>query len=108
MIRKEYEQFCKQLVSVFLKNKKAYLRHVRKDNKIIGSVIAFTEGKNLLIGYSKCNKSDVYNRHIGIAKAINDAYKGSYRPIPYAIVDTFDRVFEHADSEAGRRYLSGH
>lgn len=106
--RKEYEQTCKSKVAEFLGSHRVALRHVRKNGKPVGSVIAFVKDGQLRMGFSKCNKLDPYNRHVGIIKAIADALleDGNCRYIPRALQATWDRVHEFATSENGVRCLS--
>lgn len=105
--RKDYEKECKSKVAEFLASHRVVLRHVRRGNKPIGSVIAFYVDGSLRIGFSKCNKLDPYNRHVGIIKAIADALdmSGACREIPHTIVPTFDKVYDFADSIKGHECL---
>jgi hypothetical protein len=72
----------------FLSNyfKENSLRHVlvtyvRKNGKPQAVFVAIKIGDEISIGYSQCNKTDVFDRKYGIYMALERAKKGSVMPL---------------------------
>jgi len=116
--RAAYIEQCKREFAEFAGSYKYMMRHVKKFTEIningeifrlngvpIGTVIVFYDEGELRVGFSKVDKSDLYNRHIGIIRAINDAYGVKDRDIPRPLRVPLTKMVEFAQSEKGQEIL---
>ena len=117
MNRCEYVANCKQQFLEFISTHKYTMRHVRKykvyrhnddelvvPDKILGTVIVFYDD-GLRVGFSKVHEGDTYNRHIGIMKAINNAYSEESRNTPRTFQKAITDMVNFAESEKGKLIL---
>jgi len=115
--RDEHVANCKRDFHEFMSHHKYLMRHVRKwkvirindyefriPEKILGTVIVFYDD-GLRVGFSKVHEGDRYNRHIGIMKAINDAYSEQSRNIPRTFQKVITDMVNFAESEKGQLIL---
>ncbi len=118
--RERYIEDCKNEFCGFASTYKYTMRHVKKFTEIningvihringvpVGTVIVFYCEGELKVGFSKVNKGDRYNRHIGIIRALDDAFGDRDRDIPRTLRDTVTKMVEFARSEKGRQVLDG-
>ncbi len=120
--RNEHIERCKAKFAEFQANHKFIMRHVHKKTNLyhvegghfypvkgepVGTVIAWFDGEGIRIGFSKVHKSDKYNRHIGIMRAIEDAMKtdDDEKNVPRQLHDAWDKIVEFAESEKGLKIL---
>ena len=75
--------------------------------KIVGTIIVFYDEDGLRVGFSKVNPCDIYNRHIGIMRAIKDSYGGSVRHIPHGLQEAMYKMMTFAESDRGQSILKG-
>ena len=112
-----YVTECKRKFHEFMSDHKYLMRHVRKyktikindhtfhiPEKIIGTVVVFYDD-GLRVGFSKVHEGDRYNRHVGIVKAINDAYGETSRNIPRTLQRVITDMVHFAESDKGRHIL---
>ncbi len=80
-------------------------------SKILGTIIVFYDSEGLRVGFSKVHpgavdqRPDRYNRHIGIMKAIKNAYSEEVKPVPRALQEPMSKMIEFAESEKGMNIL---
>lgn len=67
---KSYHKVCKSLAKEYLEGKKKRIFHVRdKNRRIVATLLAVIKDGIPYIGWSKCNKTDVFNRSVGVVKS---------------------------------------
>jgi hypothetical protein len=112
---------CKAQFAEFQKTHKYIMRHVhKKTNRFyldgnmsypikgepLGTVIAFYDQFGVFrMGYSKVHPKDKYNRHIGIMRAIEDAWEREGKGVPRQLHEAWDKILVFALSEKGQKVL---
>jgi hypothetical protein len=73
--------------------------------RVIGTIIIFYDEEGLRVGFAKVHAPDVYNRHIGICRAIKDSYGEVDRAIPNGLQGPMTKMMEFAESDRGQEIL---
>ena len=80
--REEYIKACKEAFEEFNKKHRVLIQYVNRKKNRWATIVSFMANNQLYIGISKCNfKHDIFNKHIGIINAINNASAYSKSPL---------------------------
>jgi hypothetical protein len=70
--------------------------YVRKKGKPQAVLVAIKVGTEISIGYSQCNKTDVFDRKYGIYMALERAKKGSIPVLSSKAGKLYERLYDRA------------
>jgi len=98
---------CKKRFEQWRQNHRFIIRYVRHaaNKHPFAVVLAYADNGQIRVGFSKCNKTDVWNRYIGLLKAIDDGRSDNARVIPMRIMKEVHEMIDFAHSDKGRECL---